>query len=122
MAKKILVVDDEQDILRVVTFRLKKAGYEVISAVDGQKGFDLIEGHKPDLVLLDLRLPVLNGDEVCRQVKADDKLKHIPIILLTATGSISKIAEKTKELGADDYIMKPFDPEELIEKIKKFMG
>lgn len=121
MAKKILVVDDEPDLLKVVTFRLRKTGYEVITATNGQNGLDLIKKEKPDLVLLDLRLPILDGDEVCRRLKADDKLKSIPVILITATSSVSKIAEKTKELGADDYMMKPFDPEELLKKVKKFI-
>ncbi len=122
MAKKILAVDDEPDILKVVTFRLRKAGYEIITAEDGQKALDLIKAQKPGLVLLDLRLPIIDGSEVCKQVKADDELKSIPIILLTATSSMNKIADKAKELKADDYLTKPFDPEELLKKVKKFIG
>ncbi len=122
MAKKILVVDDEPDILKVVTFRLRKAGYEIITAEDGQKALNLIKTQRPDLVLLDLRLPVIDGSEVCKQVKADDEVKNIPIILLTATSHINKIADKAKELKADDYLIKPFDPEELLKRVKKFIG
>ncbi len=122
MAKKILLVDDEPDILKVVTFRLRKTGYEIITAEDGQKALDLIKAQRPDLVLLDLNLPIIDGSEVCKQVKADDELKSIPIILLTATSSMNKIADKAKEIKADDYLIKPFDPEELLKRVKKFIG
>lgn len=120
MAKKILFVDDEPDVLAVVTFRLKKAGYEIVSAVNGQEALDLAGKVNPDLVLLDLRLPIISGEEVCRKIKSDDKLKHIPVILFTA--SIDNMEDKVKGAGADDFITKPFDPEQLIQKIKKFIG
>ena len=121
MAKKILAVDDEPDILKVVIFRLKKIGYEVITAIDGKEALDLAERERPDLILLDLRLPIINGYEVCQKIKADEKLKKIPVILLTASTS-SEFAEKMKEYQADDYLVKPFEPEELLTKIKKFIG
>lgn len=120
MPKKILVVDDEVDILKVVTFRLRKSGYEILTAVDGREGLELIRNERPDLILLDLRLPVIDGYEVCRQVKADEELKNIPVILLTAS-SAAKIIERTKEFKADDYIIKPFNPTELLEKVKKLI-
>ena len=118
--KKILVVDDEPDILKVVTFRVKKMEYEVVTATNGQEALDLIQKEEPDLILLDIRLPVMNGYEVCQRVKTNEKLKHIPIIFLTAS-SASKIAEKVKEFNADDYLIKPFDFEELLKKIKNFI-
>jgi len=118
--KKILVVDDEPDILKVVTFRVKKLEYEVVTATNGQEALDLIQKEEPDLILLDIELPVMNGYEVCQRVKTNEKLKHIPIIFLTAS-SASKIAEKVKELNADDYLIKPFDSEELLKKIKNFI-
>lgn len=121
MAKKIMVVDDEPDILKVVIFRVKRLGHEVITATNGQEALDTAHKEKPDLILLDIRLPVMDGYEVCRRIKTDEKLKHIPIVFLTAS-SASKIAEKTKELKANDYLIKPFDPEELLKKIKKFIG
>ncbi len=121
MAKKILVVDDEPDLLKVVTFRLKKLGYDIIEATDGQKAIALIWEHRPHLILLDLRLPIIDGWEVCRRVKADDQLKDIPIILLTAScGAVN--SEMTKELKAEDFLVKPFEPEELLEIVKKFIG
>ncbi len=118
--KKILIVDDEPDILRLASLRLKKLGYNVIMAIDGKEALDAIRSEKPDLVLLDLILPVMNGADVCKKTKNDEKLKHIPIILFTAH-SDSMTAEKTKEFGADDYIIKPFDPEELMNKIERIL-
>ncbi|MBU0682675.1 MAG: response regulator, partial [Candidatus Omnitrophica bacterium] len=88
MAKKIMVIDDELDILEVLTFRLSKAGYEIISAVDGQEALDLLTETIPDLILLDLRLPKIDGYEVCRRIKTSDELKEIPVILLTASSTI----------------------------------
>ena len=118
--KKILIVDDEPDILKAVTFRVKKLEYEVVTATNGQEALDLIQKEEPDLILLDIELPVMNGYEVCQRVKTNEKLKHIPIIFLTASIA-SKIAEKVKEFNADDYLIKPFDFEELSKKIKKFI-
>jgi len=120
MAKKILVVDDEPDVVKVVSFRLKKAGYEVFTADNGKKGLDSVTDNRPDLVLLDLRMPVMSGYDVCKQIKSDDKLKNIPVILLTASGA-GTIANSAKEYNADDYIVKPFNPEELLEKVKKYL-
>ncbi|HOW35658.1 MAG TPA: response regulator [Candidatus Omnitrophota bacterium] len=120
MAKKILFVDDESDVSAVVTFRLKKAGYEVINAVNGQEALDLAGKVNPDLILLDLRLPIISGEEVCERVKSDERLKNIPVILFTA--SVDNMEDKVKRTGADDFITKPFDPEQLMQKIKKLIG
>ena len=122
MLKTILVVDDEPAIVKVVSFRLKKAGYNVVSAADGQEGLDLIGKIKPDLILLDLRLPVLDGFQVCQKVKADESLKSIPIIIFTASSTGENIDSRYKEVGADDYLIKPFEPEVLLEKIRKLLG
>ncbi|MFH2145877.1 MAG: response regulator [Candidatus Omnitrophota bacterium] len=119
--KKILVVEDELIILKFVVFRLEKEGYEVLSATDGRVALDIIQNRKPDLVLLDVFIPSLDGYEVCKCVKEDTKLRHIPVILFTASEP-TIVAHKGKEVGADDYIIKPFDPEQLLEKIKKFIG
>ena len=121
MAKKILAVDDELDILKIVAFRFKKAGYEVIEAVDGQKAMDLIKAQNPDLVILDLRLPILDGWEVCRRIKGSDEFKSTPVILLSASAGTLNL-ETMKELKADDYLLKPFEPEVLLEKVKRFIG
>jgi CheY-like chemotaxis protein len=119
--KKVLIVDDEPDLLKVVSFRLKKAGYEVVTAVDGKIAIDLIAGSRPDLVLLDLRMPVMDGAEFCAKIKSDETLKGIPIILLTASSG-GKIAEKAKELKVDDYLVKPFDCNMLLGKVQKLIG
>ena len=121
MAKKILVVDDEPDILKVVIFRLKRAGYDVSTAVDGQGALDLVHKDKPDLMLLDLRLPIIDGTEVAKRVKSDEELKNIPIIILTASSDASRYKE-IEEIKADDFMLKPFNPEELMVKVKKFIG
>jgi len=121
MGKKILVVNDEPDILKIVTFRLKKIGYEILEAADGEKALHLIEKERPDLILLDLRLPAIDGYEVCRRIKADEKLKAIPVIILTASVT-SEMETKVEELKADDYVVKPFDSEVLLAKVKHFLG
>ena len=120
--KKILVVDDEPDILRVTSIRLKKLGYNVLTAVDGKQGLDTMRREKPDLVLLDLVMPSMDGAEVCEQLKNDKVLKHVPIILFTAGGSPAMTDEKVKQFGADDYIVKPFDPEEFRGKVEKILA
>jgi len=119
--KTILIVDDEPDILRLTSLRLKKLGFNVITAVDGREAVRVAKSKKPDLILLDLALPLLNGDEVCKKIKKDEKVKHIPIILFTAHSDIMT-AEKAKEFGADDYIIKPFDPEELRGKVEEILA
>lgn len=118
--KKILLVDDEPDLVKVTTYRLKKMGYDVVTGVTGQEALDLIRSEEPDLVLLDLRLPVIDGLEVCKKIKADEKLKGIPIILFTA--STGSIMDNVKEVGADGYLIKPFDQDKLAAELKKFLG
>ena len=118
MAKKILVVDDEPDIRKLTSLRLKLSGYEAITAVDGKDALDSIRQQKPDLVLLDLLLPVIDGFEVCKKIKADEELKQIPVILFTARSDTMTV-EKAKQLGASDYMTKPFNPEEMLNKIKQ---
>ena len=120
MSKKILIVDDEPDLVRVTSFRLKKMGYNVSVGTDGNQALSLIESERPDLVLLDLRLPEIDGLEACRRVKADPKLKDIPIILFTA--STNEINENVKTCGADGYLIKPFNQEQLTAELKKFLG
>jgi CheY-like chemotaxis protein len=120
MGKKILVVDDEPDLLKVTLIRLKKTGYEVYSCTDGQEVFDITRRVMPDLIILDVYLPAINGDDVAKILKKDDKLKHIPIILISAT--TMTLDERARECGADGYLTKPFEPEELISIVKKILG
>jgi len=121
MTKKILVVDDETDIIQLVTARLKAAKFEVISALDGQAGLELAQKEKPDLIILDLMLPKMDGYTVCGLLKHDINYKEIPIILFTARDqAIDK--QKGMEVLADAYITKPFEPETLISKVDELLG
>ncbi len=120
MSKKILVVDDEPDIVQVVSFRLRNAGYDVVTALSGRKGLDLVESERPDLILLDLRLPDIEGYDICEKLKNDEKYKSIPVVLLTAS-IISGSVKKLESSGADDCILKPFDYEDLLEIVGKLI-
>lgn len=120
MINKILLIEDELDLSELTKIRLENSGYEVVSALSGEEALTLLQKDIPDLILLDLLLPGMHGEEVCKKLKCDDRLKKIPIILFTA--SSSDILEVAKEIGADDYIMKPFAPEELLDKIAKCLG
>jgi two-component system, OmpR family, response regulator VicR len=114
MNKKILVVDDEKPIADILQFNLKKEGYEVFCAYDGNEALKLVEELQPDLILLDIMLPQRDGMEVCREVR---KTSEIPIIMLTAKDSeIDKVLGL--ELGADDYVTKPFSTREIIARVK----
>ena len=116
MSKRILFVDDEVDVQKVAVFRLRKAGYEVVTAVNSDEAWDWIQRETFDLVFLDLRLPGITGAEMCKKIKSDEKLKKTPVILFTA--SVRNLALLTKEVGADDFLIKPFETEQLLEKVK----
>lgn len=118
MAKKtILAIDDEKDILNLLHYNLEKEGYQVLTAGTGESGFELAKGKKPDLVLLDLMLPGVDGLEVCKLLKNSKETKHIPVIMLTAKGSeIDQVVGL--ELGASDYIPKPFSVKVLLARVK----
>lgn len=115
--QKILIVDDEKDILELVEYNLAKNGYEVTSAVTGEQAMDLASSQLPDMIVLDLMLPGVNGLDVCRTLKAQEKTRHIPIIMLTARGEEADIITGL-ELGADDYIPKPFSPRVLVARVR----
>ncbi|NLF49689.1 MAG: response regulator transcription factor [Leptolinea sp.] len=112
--KKILIVDDEPQIVRVLQGYLEKAGFNVVSAMDGIRVFKIFQTEKPDFVILDLNLPGMDGLEICRRIRQDS---GVPILMLTAR---SEEADKIVglELGADDYIVKPFSPREIVARIK----
>ncbi len=117
--KRILLVEDEPDVLEITAFRLQQAGYEIITAIDGEKALELAEKEMPDLVLLDLSLPGIDGHEVCRKLKADERLKRIPVVIFTA--STDAVKGKLKQIGADDYLIKPCEPEELRATMRKHL-
>ncbi|MED5353548.1 MAG: response regulator [Nitrospinota bacterium] len=117
---KIVVVEDEADILEVIDYNLSKEGFNVSSALDGEKGLVLVQKEIPDLVLLDLMLPGIDGIEICRQLKADSATRSISIIMVTAKGEESDIVLGLG-IGADDYVLKPFRPRELIARVKSVL-
>jgi len=119
--KKILIVDDEEDMVNMLRFRLEANNYEVVSAFDGHEGLNKARSLNPDLIILDLMLPKLDGHRVCGMLKFDKKHKHIPIIMFTSR-SHKKDEELSREMGAEAYIIKPFDVEVLMEKIKELLG
>lgn len=119
--KRILVVDDEEDILKVLRFRLEANNYEVLVASDGQEGLNKARSEKPDLMILDLMLPKLDGYKVCRMLKFDEVYKAIPIIIFTARTQ-KKDEELGMEMGADAYIFKPFESEILLDKIRELLN
>ena len=114
---RIEIIEDDRDIVEMIGYNLKEEGYEVISAFDGEKGIELARREKPDLIILDIMLPVLDGFEVCRTLKQQQSTAQIPIIILSAK---SRETDKVVglELGADDYMTKPFSPRELTARIK----
>lgn len=116
-ARKIVAIDDEPDILEVIRFNLARNGYEVLTARDGRNGLKTIRREKPDLVLLDLMLPELDGIEICRRLKGDPLTSQIPIIMITARGDESDVVLGLG-LGADDYVTKPFSPNELAARVR----
>ena len=122
MAKgKILVVDDEIYIVHILDFSLGMEGYEVLTALDGEQALEKARAEKPDLIVLDIMMPKLDGYETCKRLKADDATKHIPVILLSAKGR--NVDQKVGfEVGADDYITKPFSPRKLVERINAVLG
>ena len=118
--KKILIVEDEESLLKLESILLTSKGYDVHGVGDGQAALDAISEVKPDLVLLDIMLPEIDGFEVCRRLKEDKKSQHIPVIFITA---LDEIANKTKgfQLGAVDYITKPFDALEVRMRVQTHM-
>lgn len=117
MKEKILIVDDEKDIVKMLDYNLKKEGFRTISCYNGEEALSLAVREHPDLIILDLMLPEVDGLEVCKTLKKDSSTSAIPIIMLTAkTQEADKILGL--ELGADDYITKPFSPRELVARVK----
>lgn len=118
MAKKtILVVDDEEDIRKLVKYNLDKEGYNIVTADTGEAALQAIEHDQPDLVILDLMLPGVDGLEVCKRIKKNSHSEQIPIIMLTAKGEEGDIVTGL-EVGADDYITKPFSPKVMVARVR----
>ncbi len=118
--KKVLIVDDEKDIVETLKFMLEAENISCITAYDGEEAFNKVKSEKPDLIILDVMLPKINGYKVCRLLKFDTKYKDIPILMVTAR-SQEEDKEIGRETGADEYITKPFDIQELVNKAKQIL-
>jgi len=115
--KKILVVEDDRDISELITYNLEREGYDIACLYDGGQAVDFVKKRKPELIILDLMLPEVDGIEICRMLKSDAATKHIPIVMLTAKGEEADVVIGL-QMGADDYIPKPFSPKVLVARIK----
>ncbi len=119
--KRILIIEDDRDICRTVELHLSSLGFEILKAFDGKEGFEQAKISKPDLIILDLGLPYLPGEEVCRELRRDEEYQEIPIIMVTAKGTdVDRVIGRV--IGADYYISKPFDLDVLEEKIKMLLS
>ncbi|MHC5165616.1 MAG: response regulator transcription factor, partial [Planctomycetota bacterium] len=116
--ERILIVDDEEDVLELVRYNLEKNGYTVETAATGEEALKKVRFKKPDLMVLDLMLPGVDGLNVCKQLKSDPRTEQLPIIMLTAKGEEADIVTGL-ELGADDYVTKPFSPKVLVARIRR---
>jgi two-component system alkaline phosphatase synthesis response regulator PhoP len=123
MARKIaiLVVEDELDIRNLISFSLEYVGYEVIQAANGEEAVEKAVVEQPDLIMLDVRMPRLNGYEACKILKTQESTRHIPVVFLSARGQETEIKHGL-ELGAIEYILKPFAPDELQQRVASILG
>jgi DNA-binding response OmpR family regulator len=119
--KKVLIIEDYINIVEILTMRLQAMGYDVLAAYDGQEGLNLARRENPDLIILDVLLPKMNGYKVCRLLKFDSKYKHIPIIMLTSRET-QKHEELGRETGADEYVYKSDQRGTLLKLIRKYLA
>lgn len=118
--QQVLIVEDDAHLAQLIQYNLEKSGFKSVLADTGEKALEVLKNHIPDLILLDVMLPKMDGLEVCRALKQEEKLKRIPIVMLTAKGEeVDRIVGL--ELGADDYVVKPFSPRELMLRIKAIL-
>lgn len=116
---KILIIDDEPDIIETVSYMLQARNFSVVTAIDGFDGIEQAKVHKPDLILLDIMMPGMDGYETCLKLKSDKDTKNIPVIMFTAKGESESVLKAHKS-GANDYIVKPFSLPTLLNKINRF--
>ena len=120
-SKRILICDVDPAILRVLQVNLEVEGYETLLAHHGEEALKIATAEKPDLIILDIMMPRLDGYQTCERLKAADETKHIPVVFLSAKAQASDI-EKGKEYGVEDYLTKPFDPDTLVETIERLLS
>lgn len=118
---KIVIAEDEPDIRELIAFTLRFAGYEVITGNNGEEGYQLTKTERPDLVMLDVRMPKLTGYEACKRIKAEPELANIPVIFLSAKGQENEI-EQGLAAGAEEYLLKPFAPDQLVDRVKTVLA
>ena len=118
--KKILIAEDERDIRDLIAFTLRFAGYEVLTANNGEEAVQMTQKELPDLVLTDVRMPKMTGYEACRLIKADPTTKHIPVVFLSAKGQEAEV-QNGLAAGADEYLLKPFAPDQLTRKVAEIL-
>jgi DNA-binding response OmpR family regulator len=118
---KIVIAEDEPDIRELIAFTLRFAGHEVITGSNGQEGYELAMLHKPDLVMLDVRMPKMTGYEACQSIKSTPETAHIPVVFLSAKGQESEI-EQGLAVGADEYLLKPFAPDQLAQQVRQVLA
>jgi len=120
MSRRILIVEDQEDNRRILRDLLSNFGYELVEAMTGDEGVRLATIHRPDLILMDVQMPVLDGYEATRRIKAEPELRNIPIVVVTSY-ALSGDDAKAKAAGADAYVSKPFSPRELLAIIRRFL-
>jgi two-component system cell cycle response regulator DivK len=120
MTKRILVVEDTEDNRQIMRDLLSSAGYDQVEAQDGAEGVAMAKSQRPDLILMDIQLPVLDGYEATRRIKADPALSHIPVIAVTSY-ALSGDEAKTRAAGCDGYVAKPFSPRQLLQKVREYL-
>ena len=119
--KVVLAADDDEDILELITFRLERSGYTVVQARDGEEAWNLAQVQPPDLAVLDVMMPKLDGFELTRRMRAKPETERVPIILLTARAQDADV-QQGFDAGADDYLRKPFSPQELRARVQAILG
>ena len=120
MSRRVLVVEDQADNRRIVRDLLTRSGYEIVEATTGEEGVTLAETQRPDLILMDIQLPVIDGYEAARRIKANPELHHIPIIAVTSY-ALSGDDVKAFAAGCNDYVAKPFSPRALLAKVREYL-
>lgn len=118
---KIVIAEDERDIRDLVTFTLTFAGHQVIPTANGEELVEKVLAEVPDLILTDVRMPRLTGYEACKRIKSEEKVKHIPLVFLSAKGQEAEV-QTGIEAGADEYILKPFSPDQLTDRVKSILA
>ena len=121
-AKRIVVADDDPDMVAFMTLPLTNCGYDIAAGNDGEEAIDLVRRHRPDLVILDICMPLVDGLVACRRLKEDEQLRHIPVMLITATASLLPAPDVLYALQVDGYLIKPFPIRVLMEKVEHLIG